>query len=252
MRRVEAFTRSVIPLEVSMSFRHRSARWARLLPVMLLAVAPLAAQDMADTQLDPVAADTFLVLVPYRPMSEIRSELDRVREARRDAQAERQRSEELERRVDAVMEVNKRQIALIKSREDFAKKEKREADQAQEKTNRDQAELVQKMLERRKQLRQTESDVAQAEQQADEARVKALETELALAEKRQELERAPRADTARMRMLRREISQLERRTLQDRAEAAGKERSYAERARQLAERRLSLHDAQEKLAGAVR
>lgn len=230
---------------------HRFARWARLVPLMLLATAPLAAQEIADTQLDPVAADTFLVLVPYRPMNEIRAELDRVREARRDAQAERERSQEQERRVDAVMEVNKRQIELIKSREEFAKKEKREADRATERMNRQNAELVQDMLERRKQLRGAEADVAQAEQQADEARVKALETELSLAQKRQELERMARSDTAQMRLLRREVSQLERRTLQARADAADKERSFAERARQLAERRLKLHDAQEKLAGAV-
>ena len=235
-----------------MSYGHRFSRWARLLPLMALATAPLAAQDIADTQLDPVAADTFLVLVQYRPMNEIRAELDRVRSARQDAEAERQRSQEQERRIDAVMEVNKRQIALIKSREDFAKKEKREGDRAAERVKREQAELVQKMLERRKQLRETEADVARAEQQADEARGKALETELDLASKRQELERVPRADTAQVRLLRREVSQLERKTLQDRAEAASKERSYAERARQLAERRLSLHDAQEKLAGSVR
>lgn len=235
-----------------MSYGHRFPRWAILLPLMALAAAPLAAQEIADTQLDPVAADTFLVLVPYRPMTEIRAELDRVRSARQDAEAERQRSEEQERRVDAVMEVNKRQIELIKSREDFAKKEKREADRAAERVRREQAELVQKMLERRKQLRETEVNVARAEQQASEARGKALETELSLADKRQQLERLPRADTAQIRLLRREVSQLERRTLQARAEAADKERAHAERARQLAQRRLSLHDAQEKLAGAVR
>lgn len=230
----------------------RSPRWARLLSVMLLAAVPAAAQDVGGMPLEPVATDTFLVLVPYRPMDEIRSELDRVRAARRDAEAERARSRELEQRIDGVMEVNKREIALIKSREDFAKKEKRQADQAQERSRRTQAELVQKMLERRKQLRETEADAAKAEQEAGEAREKALQSELSLAQKRQELERMAWSDTAQMRLLRREVSQLERRTLQDRAEAASKERTYAERARQLAQRRLSLHDAQEKLAGAVR
>ena len=231
--------------------QRRSARWARLLPLMLLFTVPLAAQDIEGEPLEPVATDTFLVLVPYRPMNEIRDELARVRDARRDAQAERERTQELESRVDAVMEVNKRRIELIKSREDFAKKEKREADRAQERMHRQQAELVQKMLERRKQLRETESETAKAEQEADEAREKALQSEMALAEKRQEYERAARGDTAQMRMLRREVSQLERRTLQDRADAASKERAYADRARKLAERRLSLHDAQEKLASAV-
>lgn len=231
--------------------QRRLARWARLLPLTLLFAVPLAAQDIEGEPIEPVATDTFLVLVPYRPMNEIRDELERVRDARRDAQAERERSQELESRVDAVMEVNKRRIALIKSREDFAKKEKREADRAQERMHREQAELVQKMLERRKQLRETEAQTAEAEQEAGEAREKALQTELSLAEKRQEYERAAMGDTAQARMLRREVSQLERRTLQDRADAASKERVYADRARKLAERRLSLHDAQEKLAGVV-
>ena len=47
----------------------------------------------AALSVQPVAVDTFLVLVPYRPMSEIRGELDRVRDARRDAQAEREAGE---------------------------------------------------------------------------------------------------------------------------------------------------------------
>lgn len=228
------------------------APWARAASLLLLVAAPLAAQDSVGEALDPVATDTFLVLVPYRPMDEIRGELDRVRDGRRSFERERERGKELERRIDGVMEVNKRQIELIKSREDFAKQEKREADRLAEQTRRKQAELAQKMLERRKDLREAETEVAEAAEQAAEARQKALEAELALAEKRAEYQRAAPGDTARVRMLAREVTQLERRTLEGREDAAGKERTYADRARKLAQRRLSLHDAQEKLAGAIR
>lgn len=233
----------------------RGALAAAVVAVMAaVAAAPAAqAQEIAiGGSPDPVVTDTFLVLVPYRPIDEIRAELNQVREGRRMAELEQRRSEELERRMDGAIEVQKREIELIKSREEFAKKEKREDDRAAERARREQAELIRKMLERRKALRETEAEVAEAELEAAEARQKALEQELALAQKREEYGRLPVSDTAQARLIGREVSQLERRTLDARADAAGKERDHAERARTLAQRRLALHDAQQRLVGAGR
>lgn len=230
--------------------RGRRATWLLAMAAVVGVPAALPAQDIiVGGQLDPVVSDTFLVLVPYRPMDEIRSELEQVREGRRLAEAERRRSEDLERRVDGAIEVQKREIELLKSREEFAKKEKREADRAAERARRQQAELTRSMLERRKALRETETAVAEAEREAAETRQKALEHELSLAQKREEYGRLPVSDTAQARLIGREVSQLERRTLDARADAAGKEREHAQRAQTLAQRRLSLHDAQQKLSG---
>lgn len=234
------------------SYRPRAIGWLGVLATLAFMAPPAAAQQVATAAVEPVATDTFLVLVPYRSTETIRSDLERVRQGRESAKREREASKSLESRADAVIEIQKREIEVIKAREELAKREKREADRAAEKTRRQQAELAKKMLEKRRELRAAEGEVAEAEEEAAEARENALEAELELADRRAQHDRLSLSDSARARELAREMIELERRTLRARIDAAAKERDYAERARRLAERRLSLYDAQEKLAGAIR
>jgi len=168
-----------------------------------------------------------------------------------DDQAARQlmdRARQEERRVQALVEIQKGEIGTLNKRLDLAKKEKRENDRKALEQERKLLELRLRMLERWKDVHAVTIRAAEWGRQLAQEQRKAVEAELQLIETRQRADRAASADSAvrvfEMGRVDEDMIQQTRRVLEARRGESEARHQLAERQRELAEKQLELLEAQ--------
>jgi hypothetical protein len=168
-----------------------------------------------------------------------------------DDQAARQlmdRARQEERRVQALVDIQKGEISTLNKRLDLAKKEKRENDRKALEQERKLLELRLRMLERWKDVHAVTIRTAEWGRLLAQEQRKAVEAELQLIETRQRADRAASADSAvrvfEMGRVDEDMIQQTRRVLEARRAESEARRQLAERQRELAEKQLELLEAQ--------
>ena len=168
-----------------------------------------------------------------------------------DDQAARQlidRARQEERRVQALVEIQKGEINTLNKRLDLAKKEKRENDRTALEQERKLLELRLRMLERWKDVHEVTIRTGEWGRQLAQEQRRAAEAELQLIEIRERADRAASADSAvrvfEMGRVDEDMIQQTRRVLEARRTEGEARRQLAERQRELAEKQLELLEAQ--------
>ncbi|HSE50982.1 MAG TPA: hypothetical protein VLB00_02275 [Gemmatimonadales bacterium] len=171
-----------------------------------------------------------------------------------DDQAARQlmdRARQEERRVQALVEMQKVEISTVNKRMDLANKEKRESDRKAMEQERKLLELRLRMLERWKDVQEVTVQVAERSRELAQQHRKAIDAELQLLEVRERADRPDRsalADSAvrafEMGRVDEDMIQQLRRVLEARRAESEARRQLAERQRDLAEKLLALLEAQ--------
>jgi hypothetical protein len=207
----------------------------------LLAAGPVSAQSVT-------ARDSVARVITLSPADEPRRI---VGQTAADDQAARQlmdRARQEERRVQALVEMQKVEISTLNKRMDLASKEKRESDRKALEQERKLLELRLRMLERWKDVHEASIRTAEWGRQLAQEQRKAAEAELQLSEIRQRADRAASADSAvrmfEMGRVDEDMIQQTRRVLEARRAEADARRQLAERQRELAEKQLELLEAQ--------
>lgn len=168
-----------------------------------------------------------------------------------DDQAARQlidRARQEERRIQALVEIQKGEINTLNKRLDLAKKEKRENDRKAMEQERKLLELRLRMLERWKDVHEVTIRTGEWGRQLAQEQRRATEAELQLIEVRERADRAASADSAvrvfEMGRVDEDMIQQIRRVLEARRAEGEARRQLAERQRELAEKQLELLEAQ--------
>jgi hypothetical protein len=207
----------------------------------LLAAGPVSAQSVT-------ARDSVARVITLSPADEPRRI---VGQTAADDQAARQlmdRARQEERRVQALVEMQKVEISTLNKRMDLAGKEKRESDRKALEQERKLLELRLRMLERWKDVHEASIRTGEWGRQLAQEQRKAAEAELQLSEIRQRADRAASADSAvrmfEMGRVDEDMIQQTRRVLEARRAEADARRQLAERQRELAEKQLELLEAQ--------
>ena len=207
----------------------------------LLVAGPVSAQ--AVTARDSVAR--VIILSPAEELRRI------VGQTAADDQAARQlmdRARQEERRVQALVDIQKGEISTLNKRVDLAKKEKRENDRKALEQERKLLELRLRMLERWKDVHAVAVRTGEWGRQLAQEQRRAAEAELQLLEVRERADRAASADSA-VRVFEvgradEDMIQQTRRVLEARRAEGEARRQLAERQRELAEKQLELLEAQ--------
>jgi hypothetical protein len=197
-------------------------------------------------QTTPATIDSFLVLVPIRPLDDIRADLDQARRDGRAALDARGTAAELNLRSEALIEDQKRLIEQLDARLKVAKDAKREAEEVGLEVEKKAAERAKELLEKRKALREAEIELAKAGQELATAAERAYGLEAELASQRAAAGVSDGGTTGSV-SGRRILREIEKRTLEAMKSMAEREIAHAERGKRLAERRLEVLDAQVKL-----
>lgn len=207
----------------------------------------LVGPSAAAAQASPAAVDSFLVLVPLRPLESIREDVDRARLDAQGARDARGVAEELNLRNQALIDEQKLAIERLNDRVKAAKDAKREAEVVALEAEKRGAERVKDLLERRKALREAEIDLAKAGLALAEAAERAAALEAELAGQRAAAGAATDVPGSGGLAARRVLRELEKRTLEAMKALADRRVDHAERERQVAERRLQTLAAQSRL-----
>ena len=168
-----------------------------------------------------------------------------------DDQAARQlldQARQEERRVQALIEIQKGEISTLSKRLDLAKKEKRENDRKGLEQERKLLELRLRMLERWKDVHGVTVRTAEWGRLLAQEQRRAAEAELQLVEVRERADRAASADSAvrafEIGRVDEDMIQQTRRVLEARRAEGEARRQLAERQRELADKQLELLEAQ--------
>jgi predicted nucleic acid-binding Zn-ribbon protein len=197
-------------------------------------------------------SDTLTVLVEYRAESEISRDLQNAVAEKALAERRADRARMLATQAEARIEIKASEIKSLEAEIDFAKSEKNEARRGELEGHKKFAGIEKQLLERRRELRQREIDMAQAMRAYHEATEKACRLELELAVNRRE--RAAIKSTvdpdaaAEFRRLQAEIVKIEGRVLDAQVERAGKLKSLAQKEEQLGKIRRAVYESQMKVA----
>lgn len=221
---------------------------------------PAAAQTTTTTPDAPARAvvpafsmtDSLLVLVPLRPIDEIRRDLETQQARKNAAEADVANAKMLQVRAETEIKLKDSQLQTIKASLDLAKKEKNDLQKTEWESKKRLAELEKGLLERREALRSKEIELAEAARSFADASAKVYDLELALAGKREQRgDFAARALTpeviAAMARVDREAADLELRTLDAEINAANEKKNVAGKEVDFAKRRKQVLEAQIKL-----
>jgi hypothetical protein len=200
---------------------------------------PLSAQESYPPSLmAPAAAlDTFLVLVPVRSADAIAVDIAEYRQVQQLAVNERTRTAELQQRVEEGLRLEKATRDNHDAREGAAKREKNEPQRAAAAASEHDAGLRVKLLERRRDLRAAEIDLAGAHADAAGAVVQSLMQEQALERRRSEAVSGA-VDVAQAGSA---ISTLELQVLEAQRTAVRQREEVTKKERAVIERRIALH-----------
>lgn len=222
------------------------------LPVaILLLVNPAQAQEVAGPAAGPDAGPFYEALIrtpilPMRAAADIQADFDVVdkdlRTVEREAAAAQARIQE----ADGWLSRHKVFIDDVKAKTGAAKKDKREADKVALEAQQKQLELVQDYLKRMKSLREAELDLARAQKDMLNAQSKALRAEDELRKKYEAIKAAGPKDPGIVKLVL-ETATFGQTTMQFVKAAAEKNTEVTGRARKLADRRVDLAEARNKV-----
>jgi hypothetical protein len=151
---------------------------------IILVPAAASAQGPGAVVVTPV--DTFMLIVPVRPVDEIKKDIDMIQAYRSRSKARLYDAKDQVLRIGKLIEVKEKEIEMLESRAETADKEKKEAEVTALKTQIAGVEMIRDLLKRRKDMRSADVDAAEAATDYSQAAEETYARELALAKKRQE------------------------------------------------------------------
>jgi uncharacterized protein (DUF3084 family) len=215
-----------------------------LLALQILAIPSISAADGSSDNL-------LLSVVPYRTAEDIRADLDHASVAIPLAQERYTKAKTDYGMVQARIEARKDELKVIEQNLKNAKKSDNKAQVIAIEASKNSAEQILDLLESRKRLRNSEVDVAEADNDLAQASKYALSLELELNLKRTEQESMQTSSNATMDVsaLSQTIRTLEGKCLEAQQEEANKTERLANREKQVMDLRLRLFDLQGKVLG---
>ena len=225
-------------------------RVAGLLAVLSLPFAQsLTAQESYPPSLTVPAAslDTFLVLVPVRPASVINDDIAEFQRLQQRAKDEGARAGMLQQRVEERMRLVNAATDNFDAREGAAKKSNDAPAQQSATADKDASKVRVKHLERRRDLRAAEIDMAEAHERAAGAVVQSLQRELALEKRRTEAASGLAPGAVDVAQGETAIAALELDVLEAQREAVKQREEVTKKERAVIERRITLHKSGEAL-----
>lgn len=228
---------------------------APVVPVVPGEPVPAMAPMAAPTGYNAIA-DTLTVLVDYRAEAEITRDLQNATAEKALADRRVERFRMLARQAEARIEIKTSEIKSLDAEIDFAKTEKNESKRKEIEGRKKFAGTEKELLERRRELRQREIEMAQAVRAYHESVEKACRVEMDLAVARRG--RAAITSTvdpgaaAEFRRLQVEAVKLEGKVLEAQVERAGKLRNVAQQEEQLGKVRRAVYESQLKVAQGAR
>ena len=195
--------------------------------------------------------DSLTVLVDYRAEAEIQRELQGAVAEKAMADRDVERGRLLERLASSRIEMKASEIKALEAQVSFAKQEKNAGRQAELEARRKFAESEKQLLERRRDLRKREIEMARAVREYHEATEKSCRLELDLAVYRRERSEIPGTTdpgaAAEFARLQREITRLEGAVLDARIKQADKRKALADQEVRLGKVRRAVYDSQLKI-----
>ncbi len=140
--------------------------------------------------------DTFAVVVPFRPVTDIKKDIEAVQANRTHAKAWLQTATDAVKTLEAQIEVKKKEIDTLEALQDSADSHKNDIEVAALKVQTEGVEKILDLLKEQKKLHSLEVDAAEATIDYADAAVSAFEKETALAEKRQERSAATKPESS--------------------------------------------------------
>ncbi len=140
--------------------------------------------------------DTFAVVVPSRPVEDIKKDIDAVQAKRTHANAWAQTAKDAVQKLDAQIQVKNVEIDTLEAWEDAADKQNHDVEVAALKAQAAGVEKIVDLLKEQKNMHSLEVESAEATIAYVDAAVSAFEKEIALAEKRQERAAVAKSGTA--------------------------------------------------------
>ena len=156
-----------------------------------VAASSATSQGLQGAVVTPV--DTFMVIVPVRPVNEIKQDIQVLDAYRARAKARLDDRKEQMRKVESEIELKGKEITLLESRQDLAENEKKEAQAESLKVQIEGVERIRDLLEQRKELYSAEVSAAEAAVAYAGAAEDMYDKEIALAKKREDLANQPGA-----------------------------------------------------------
>jgi hypothetical protein len=133
------------------------------------------------------AVDTFIVIVPARPVNEIKQDIEVLDAYRARAKARLPELKDQIRKVESQMELKEKEISLLETRQDAAEKEEKEAEAATLKTQIEGAERIRDLLKERRELYSEEIGAAEAAVDYAVVAEDMYDKEIALSKNREDL-----------------------------------------------------------------
>jgi len=201
-------------------------------------------------------ADTLTVLVDYRAEAEITRDLQNATAEKALAERRVERFRMLARQAEARIEIKTSEIKSLDAEIDFAKTEKNESRRKELEGRKKFAGTEKELLERRRELRRREIDLAQAARAYHESVEKVCRVEMDLTAARRGRAAIPSTvdpgAAAEFRRLQTEAVKLEGKVLEAQVERAGKLKNVAQQEEQLGKVRRSVYESQLKVAQGAR
>jgi hypothetical protein len=182
----------------------------------------------------------FVEILSPRPVDRLQRELAEAQRDQQEADAEYNDRQGIEGQVKAMVDVKKQEISTLDEQRKLAEKNKQQGEAASFEAEKKDAERHKQFLEKRVSLHQAEKDAAKARRSLAEARQRALELELELADRRGE-RTSDAAATIRNESV---VRELERKVLEAQRQQAEREKQVADKHQDIAKRRLELYHAQ--------
>jgi len=205
------------------------------------------------TEIESRAADSLLVLVPFRAPADIRADLESAMNQRRAAEELEQRSKLLQARSESYVELQKHSIESIKVKLELAKTEKNDLEKQRLEAQKKRAEMELALLRQREALRSREIQAAKAQRELADVSVRVYDLQLSLAAKRFEAgglggQVMSGALAAQFDRLRIETRDLEKKVLEAEIEETSKRESVVKGQVEVAKQRMRVFEAQSKLS----
>lgn len=232
-----------------MKRQHREGSLWLVALALLTAVGIPASIAIAQTPAKAILTDPRLVVIPSRNLDYVSSDLAYAQESKQMAQERRTQAEVRLREIDGAIESRQAAEKDIKRRMDDAKKAKRETEAVALKIEAQVSKQAVDLLKKLKELRKAELEAAEIEIEAADLSARLYQTESELLRKRAEYDSFASAGVEPLTLTAagQVIRELEVNYLKVDEQRAGLAQKLAAKERDIASRRLKLHEAQLKL-----
>ena len=220
---------------------------------VLVVASPLATlqahASAAPGVLSDVPPEGLMVLLPSRAVESVRSDLEAAERLEKASNSARESAEEYLKVAKAQITVCTSEIDVLKDRVKLAKEQKNQTEQDSLERHIKAKDLQLKMLEARRDMREAEIGLADAQRRTAETSGGTLKKELELIERREMLvqisaSREVPPDPIALTKLQTEVRDIERQTIEAMKDLAQKQKDAAEREMDVLDKRLNVHEAQ--------